>query len=336
MLHNHQLKHFAQAASQIDESPIMVVDVSILQDQCRVFRELFPDITLTYALKCFPDAAVVAAIEDLVDGYDVASVKEIEMLLGAGVKPGQLSYSNPVKQDIAIQQAFTLGVLRFAYQSEAELAKIAQNAPGSSVYLRLDVSSAKGSLDFSSKFGADYNDAVDLLVKAKELDLTVLGVTFHVGSQAQDIAAWKAAIARAAEVMRRTKAVGLTQTELNIGGGFPVIYKPGDLSINDLAMAVNAELAQLKQEFPEIQRIIAEPGRFLTADCAAIVATIIGKETRGGKPWLYLDTGTFQSFIEIFEFNDFMYPVYSMKHIGVDSSETQEYALTGPTCHGVV
>ena len=333
MLKTTQLNQFAATANSINQSPIMVVDKTILKDRATMFKELFPKIEINYALKCFPDAEVVATLDGLVDGYDVASINEIESLLNSGVSPERLSFSNPVKADTAIQAANNHNVRRFAFQSEDELVKIAANAPGSSVYVRLNVHSAAGSLDFSSKFGADPALAISLLQKAAQHGLIPLGVTFHVGSQAQDTTAWKAAIEQAHQIMQNAKELGMVLPELNIGGGYPVEYKTGTLSIVELASVINTELEKIATEFPDT-RFIAEPGRFLTADCAVIVSTVIGKEVRGDTPWLYLDTGTFQSFIEVFEFNEFLHPVYSLKHVlnnDMDAT-TQAYALTGPTC----
>lgn len=332
MLTTAQLRHFALKADSIEQSPFMLVDRSILKDRATMFKELFPKVDLYYALKCFPDNNVVDAIDSLIDGYDVASIPEIDSLVKRGINPDRLSYGNPVKAGAAIAAARDLGVSRLAFQSVNELRKIADNAPGSAVYARIDVTSAEGSLDFSSKFGADPAEAVALLQEAAKLGLTPLGFTFHVGSQAQDMNAWKAAIARAHDLMLEARTVGLKLTELNIGGGFPVIYNEGELSIVEVANTINPELDKISADFPEM-RFIAEPGRFLTADCATIVTTVIGKESRGGIPWLYLDTGTFQSFIELFEFEKFLYPVYSLKHVLSDlKSTTETFALTGPTC----
>lgn len=333
MLTSTQLRNLSDEASDINQSPFMFVDTTILKDRALSFKELFPKIELNYALKCFPDPSVVEVLDGLIDGYDVSSINEIQSLIAQGIDPKRLSFSNPVKASQAIKSAGGLGVDKFAFQSVQELEKIASCSPKSGVYARINVSSAKGSLDFSSKFGVDPKDTLPLLLKARDLGLKPLGVTFHVGSQAQDVLAWKTAIAQAHELMREAQQAGITLPELNIGGGFPVNYHEDELSIVDLAKVINYELERVEQEFPGT-RIIAEPGRFLTADCGAIVSTVIGKETRGTTPWLFLDTGTFQSFIEIFEFERFIYPVFSAKHITNNSAsaKTQTYALTGPTC----
>ncbi len=333
MLTAAQTLNFARNLETLHESPLMLVDSSILTRNCRTFRDLFPNIALFYAYKSSASTDVVSKIDSYVDGYDVASVTEIETLLRCGVTADRMTYSNPVKESQAINRAAELGIQNFAFQSEAELNKIAAQAPGSSVYFRMDVSGAKGSIDFSAKFGADYHDSVILYLKAVELGLQPIGITFHVGSQANDTTAWIKAIERATMVVQMALDAGIKLKVMNIGGGFPVEYTAGTVPIHELAVSINTAIDQVRAQYPDL-RIIAEPGRFITAESAVIVSTIIGKETRGGKPWLFIDTGTFQSFIEIFEFGKFFYPVIAEKHIGqpLGSYQLQNYALTGPTC----
>ncbi len=61
---------------------------------------------------------------------------------------------------------------------------------------------------------------------------------------------------------------------------------------------------------------------------------LFGVETRNGIPWLFLDVGSFQAFLEIFEFNYFPYPVHSLRHLKgeVPIIQAQHYVLTGPSC----
>lgn len=332
MLSLPQRNSFATAAKLYNQTPVLLCDESILIDNCHLFKELFPDIELFYAFKSFDERSVMRTIDGYVDGYDVASTNEIKTLIELGVDVKRMTYSNPVKSIESIQFAAEAGVSRFAFQSEAELHKIASYAPNSSVYVRIAVESSEGALDFSSKFGADPDDAAALLRKAHELSLHPLGLTFHVGSQSQDGSAWEKAIERSSFIMRELAHDGLDLPEINIGGGYPVEYRIGEHDIHAIAKSINTAVTRLKNEFKNI-RVIAEPGRFIGASSGVIATKVIAREERAGKNWLYLDTGTFQSFVEIFEFNEFFYPVYSLRHL-LDSSKVKSdiYTLTGPTC----
>ena len=52
------------------------------------------------------------------------------MVLAAGADAGRISYGNTIKKEADIAAAFAQGVRLFAFDSEAELAKLARAAPG--------------------------------------------------------------------------------------------------------------------------------------------------------------------------------------------------------------
>ena len=44
--------------------------------------------------------------------------------------------------------------------------------------------------------------------------------------------------------------------------------------------------------------LAAEPGRYLVAESAVMVAGVLGREVRAGENWLYLDVGAYNGLIE--------------------------------------
>jgi len=325
-----QLNRFLELiASRRFGTPYMITDLQTIREKCREFKRTFPEIKLFYAAKCFGDSEVLRTIDPLVDGYDIASVAELKKLLGLGVKPDRMTFSNPVKSEKALREANKLGVKRFAFQSTNELLKIKKHVSDAEVYLRVKVADQVSSISFSSKFGCEISEAKELLLFAHSLGLKPIGMTFHVGSQATVGSVWEKAILKCAEVINDLELSGIELSLLNLGGGFPVRYSPDDPTLQDACGAVTQGLA--KAGLPKRVKVMAEPGRFLVADSSAIIATIIGVEERGGVSWLFLDVGTFQAFIEVFEFGHFPYPVYSVDHLmgKGETKNTQTYVLTG-------
>lgn len=331
MLQATELQEFADHATRRRlKTPYMLTDLSIILEQCRVFRQYLPNVELYFAVKCVSDPSVITAIDHLVHGYDVASMAEINQLLTLGVKASRLLYSNPVKSAQAIKAASSCGVNVFAFQSMAELTKIAKYAPGAEVLVRVKMHDSPGAISFSSKFGCRVTEAAQLLAEAKSANLKPLGITFHIGSQANDVVIWSKAIQHAHKIRQEAARMGVIVRVINLGGGFPVQYGASDAKIADLAQGIQATIADEQDDV----EYIAEPGRFITADSSIIVTEIIGVEERQNGPWLYLDIGAFQAFIEVFEFGHFPYPVYSLKHLAELHSKTPSigYTLTGPTC----
>ena len=71
------------------------------------------------------------------------------------------------------------------------------------------------------KFGVLTEEAPDLLVVAKELGLSVIGVSFHVGSGCMDPPVFHRAIAAASWLFNIAHEIGYNFSLLDIGGGFP-------------------------------------------------------------------------------------------------------------------
>jgi ornithine decarboxylase len=315
------------------KTPFMLTDLEVIRSKCLEFKSFLPTVQLYYAVKAYSDKEVINAIDDLVDGYDIASTNEIAKLIKIGVKPTRIAFSNPVKSEAALRQATKMGVNRFAYQSKNELFKIKQCNSSAQVYLRVKVSDQASSIGFSSKFGCEPGEAVGLLEAAKELGLNPIGLTFHVGSQANNTSVWSSALKTCKEIINQASNIGISVNTINLGGGFPVQYTKIDPTISDTASQIKQAINEHIPNYNQMN-FIAEPGRFLVADSSVIVAEIIGVEERGNKTWLFLDVGSFQAFIEIFEFNSFPYPVYSLSHLLSQAStkKTKKYVLTGPSC----
>ena len=113
----------------------------------------------------------------------------------------------------------------FAFDSEAELAKIARAAPGSRVFCRILTTGEGADWPLSRKFGCAPAMARDFLARAAEMGVEPWGVSFHVGSQQKNPAAWEAALAEAAGLFRDLEAVGIELGMVNLGGGFPTAYR---------------------------------------------------------------------------------------------------------------
>jgi ornithine decarboxylase len=311
-------------------TPFMLTNLDIIKENCRNFKAAMPRLKLYYAVKAFYSPEIIRAISGEVDGFDVASLKEIEDLLAIGIKPSRLNFSNPVKSNDSIKKAYKLGIKNFAFQSLSELTKLQLNAPGASVYVRVRLKDSESFVPLSEKFGCNRDEAVDLLLYAQKAGLKPVGLTFHVGSQLLDNSAWESSVRLANNIMHEARVKGIDVNLVNIGGGFPTRYFQDDPDIKMVAPHVNDAL----DKNAEIT-YIAEPGRYIVADSSVIVSKVIGVEQRNGKNWLFIDTGLFQSFLGAMHYDDFPYQPISLSHQRRDRNMNAPiipYILTGPTC----
>jgi ornithine decarboxylase len=210
--------------AMMEDTPFLVCDLDAIGRRYEDLTDLLPGVAVFFAMKSNSSGAVLRRMHDLGGSFEVASVTEMRMAQAAGATPADLLYSNPVKPSEHIAEAAAAGLYRFAFDSEAELRKIAPHAPGSAVYARLRVEDHTSLFPLSRKFGASAGAAGDLLLLAAELGLVPYGVTFHVGSQCTNPMAWERAIEQCGVVMRRLLRAGLRLQMLNIGGGLPARY----------------------------------------------------------------------------------------------------------------
>ncbi|HSX06637.1 MAG TPA: type III PLP-dependent enzyme [Candidatus Saccharimonadia bacterium] len=308
------------------QTPFIVTNLSVVEAKATTFQKLLPKVGIYYAIKANNDPGIIKTLDRYVEGYDVASLGEVKHLISLGVPASKIVYSNPVKIPEHIVGAYGVGVRYFAFDSLAEIEKLAKYAPGSKVYLRLKVSDYGSKFPLSRKFGVDATYALDYCSIASDYGLQVVGVTFHVGSQSENSQVWSEAIKTAGDVIQQLREKGINIELLNLGGGFPADY--GD-PVPGLGQAARVIKAALRAHIPKDICVIAEPGRYMVANAGSVVTTVIGRENRSGVDWLYLDMGTFQGLIEPLEMPNLRYPIVTDKNPRCRKST---FVLSGPSC----
>ena len=319
------IKKFADT----QETPFVVVDRRIIGEHYNDLTTNFPYAKIYYAVKANPDAGILELLKDRGACFDIASIYELDRVLGLGVSPDRCSYGNTIKKRKDIRYAYEKGVRLFASDSEDDLRGIAKEAPGSKVYVRLlTEGSHTADWPLSRKFGCQTDMAVNLLVLAKELGLEPYGVSFHVGSQQRDIGAWDAAIDKVKAIfdwLRDECDIHLKM--INMGGGFPANYIT---RTNDLATYASEITHYLKDDFgDDLPEIILEPGRSLCANAGVLVSEVVlisRKTTTSLHRWVYTDVGMFSGLIETMN-ESIKYPIYIEK-----GGEMEECVIAGPTC----
>ncbi|GAC1372163.1 MAG: type III PLP-dependent enzyme [Aquirhabdus sp.] len=321
-----------QEFSQGKETPFLVVDLEIIRHKYKELTTCFPNAKVHYALKANPGAPVVKLLNELGSSFDIASIFELNRVLECGVTPDRISYGNTIKKAAHVKYAYEKGVRLFVTDSKNDLQSIAENAPGSKIFVRILVEGGEtAEWPLSRKFGCHPDMALDLLVQAKLLGLIPYGISFHVGSQQKDIAVWDAALSKVKYMFDWMKyEENVTLKMINMGGGFPANY----ISEVNPIQTYAEEIARYLQDDhgDEIPEIILEPGRSLVGESGVLVSEVvlISRKSRTDlKRWVYLDVGLFQGLIETLG-ESIKYPIYTPK---MDDKEKEGgVVLAGPTC----
>ncbi|MFG1603956.1 type III PLP-dependent enzyme [Actinoplanes sp. NPDC049265] len=310
-------------------TPYLVTDLDTVAARHAGLERAIPGVRAFYAMKSNPAPEVLAELAARGSGFEIASLGELRMLERAGVDPADVLYSNPVKPPAHVAEAYRAGLWRFSFDSPGELAKLAELAPGSAVYVRLRVDDQASVFPLSQKFGTGVDDAYELLSLAGRLGLRAYGITFHVGSQCGNPLAWRQAIREAGRLMSRLRADGIELTMLDLGGGFPARYVHGVPAIE----TIGAVIADAVDELPYRPELLAaEPGRFLVAESSVLATSVIGRERRGDENWLFVDVSAYHGLMETLQTaNGWDYPLWtSVRHAA--EIPAMRFTVTGPSC----
>jgi ornithine decarboxylase len=314
-----------------DEGPCLVVDLDVVRDNYNSFAKALPDSKVFYAIKANPAPEILKLLVEMGASFDVASVGETEAVLAAGATPDRISYGNPIKKESEIATAYRLGVTLFAIDCEAEAEKIARAAPGSRVICRIHCDNAGADWPLSRKFGCEPAYAADILEFAYRQGLVPHGISFHVGSQQNNVQAWDCALASTAAIFRTCAERGINLSMVNLGGGFPAKYIRKTPKLESYGKAI---FRSLRKHFGNaIPNTIIEPGRGLVGNAGMIEAEVVLIARRNPEDevrWVYLDIGKFHGLAETTD-ESIRYPIKTPK----DRDEMAPCVVAGPTCDSV-
>ncbi|MBI4387911.1 MAG: type III PLP-dependent enzyme [Candidatus Omnitrophica bacterium] len=319
------IENIIRKALKRHKTPLMLIRRSALEQQYFLFRRNLPQVGIYYAIKANPHLTIIKTFIRLGASFDVASATEMNLVLSLGAKPERIIFANPIKSIEDIKHARNRNVKFMVFDNEPELYKIAKHCPKATVLLRIKVGNVGSLVELSLKFGADPDQAVFLLKKAKQLGLNAAGISFHVGSQCTNAENYIEALEVTAAIFGQAKKEELDLNILDIGGGFPIRHFDDDTHPNFETIARQIRI-ELKRLFDKNVRVIAEPGRFLTGPAGTLITQVVGRTFRNNKNYYYLNDGIYGDFSGIV-FDHCKYEFKTLRR-GQKFLST----LAGPTC----
>ncbi|KAF9027506.1 ornithine decarboxylase [Hymenopellis radicata] len=320
------------------ERAFFVADLCEVYRQHQRWRTHLPEVHPHFAVKANPDPYVLRLLAALGAGFDCASNAEINQVLAlGGVSPSQIIFANPCKAASFVRAAARAGVDKMTFDNADELHKIARVHPRAKLVIRILADDSKSICAFNVKFGTPVSNVPALLAQARELNLDVIGVSFHVGSGCYDPSVYTDAIMRCRQVFDMAEEAGYHFNFLDCGGGFEdSLFEQAARYLRDA----------IDEYFPDRSgiKIIAEPGRYYVANAFRLATNIIAKRTPivQGKErpdvMYYINDGVYGSFNCIM----FDHAVAQPYVLSLDSSfhvpSTEPLvssSVWGPTCDSI-
>jgi ornithine decarboxylase len=312
-----------------DESAFYIVNIKKIIEKYELWFKHLPRVKPFYAVKCNPNPIITKLLNELNIGFDCASKNEISQIISQGTDQKNIIYANPCKAASQIIYARSENIDYMTFDNINELYKIKLYHPNAKLILRIAVDDSKSICKFNCKFGADIADIPDILSVAKSLQLNVIGISFHVGSNCLDAKTYYNALADARTIFDIGYDYNFKFTLLDIGGGFPGHNLDDTPTFEEIAKEINRGIDDFFDS--ENINIIAEPGRFFVSSSHTLVANIIGKKTKNNENIYYLNDGIYGSFNCIIF--DHLKPIIQPYNSRDDTK--YKSIVFGPTCDSI-
>ena len=294
------------------------------------FRSVKP--IVCFSVKSNSNITLLKELKKMGSGADVVSIGELLKATKAGINPKKIVFSGIGKTEDEIRMAIKKKVLLINVESESEvnlINKISRKmSRKTSIGIRLNPNvTGKTHQKISTggqneKFGLVYNDFINLSKKIRKMkNLKLNGISVHIGSQITNVKPFKEVLSVLNKIIKKTK---MNFKFIDLGGGMGVSYtkKEKKLNLKKYAQLVNKFIKNKNS------KIIFEPGRFIIANTAILVAKIIYIKKSKNKNFIILDAGM----------NNLMRPaLYDAKHQIIPLKKTNKtfrgnLEFVGPIC----
>ena len=255
-------------------------------------QQVFAPVEFLYSIKCNPNPHILDTLFARGFGADAASLGEVLMAAGHGLKKEQIYFSAPGKTQRDIDKALSKAVLIADSLDEVGRIDKAAKALGVCAEIGLRINPNFSFTDeggHPSKFGIDEDDALALAKANPYEHVKINGIHVHVKSQELDGAVLAAYYGRMIALARRFAAVCGELTYVNMGSGIGVPFADSDseIDLEALHAAAKTPLDAFRADFPGT-RVFIETGRYTTCRSGVYVTKVVDRKVSHGKIYLLL------------------------------------------------
>ncbi len=318
-------------------TPLYVYNERILRQRCREMKSLvkYPKFVVDFSAKANCNLAFLQIVRSEGLEVDAMSPGEIYVERKAGFAPSQIFYIGNNVSEEEMREVVGQGV-RVSVDSLSQLELFGRIAPGGEVAVRFNPGIGAGhhekvvTAGANTKFGVDPQFVPQVKALIAKYGLRLIGLNQHIGSLFMRGEDFTASIARLLEIAKQFPDLQF----LDLGGGFGIPYKKemgeAPLDCASLGEAMDREFFRFAEEYGREVTFRIEPGRYLSAECGVLLATVHSVKENYGKTYVGCDCG----------FNVLQRPIlYNSYHgieiyraSGVPSERMREVTVVGNIC----
>jgi len=333
----------AEIAHELGQTPFYAYEGRAIDQRIQSLKNLFPSVSLHYAIKANPMPELVHFVAQRVDGLDVASAKELKLALASTALEKDISFAGPGKSEPELLAAVEAGVV-INVESERELSRILHISQAlkkrACVALRVNPdfelkSSGMKMAGGAKPFGIDAERIPELLQRMENMDVNFYG--FHIFTGSQNLKSEQLCDAHQQIfnlAFELADATTMPIRKLNIGGGFGIPYFPGETALDLQPVAQNLQplITAAHKKLGDVE-IILELGRYLVGEAGVYVCEVIDKKVSRGETFVITNGGLHHHLAASGNFGQVIrknYPVYLARQMFTGKREVVN--VVGPLC----
>lgn len=321
----------------ITGTPVYIYSFKRVLENYERIRAAFAPLNahLHYSAKANANLSLLKTLVNAGAGIDAVSAGEIHRALQAGAKPDSIVFAGVGKTPNEIGYALEQGIGWINVENVGELRLIndiaaALHRTPVQVALRFNPDITANTHPYiatghgGAKFGLTAETIRNILAEqGKYPHVHIAGIHLHIGSQLHDTDATRQAVEAALDLIAPYPAI----RTVNIGGGLPVAYRPGESLPTFDAFAKT--LTPLLKDYT----VMLEPGRSIIADAGVLVVSIIYVKKQAGQTFLITD-GSMAELIRpaLYQAHHEIVPVMPHSSSGDSHKNPDPVNVVGPVC----
>ena len=283
-------------------SPLYIYNEKILRSCCRDLRGLssLPGFHVNYSAKANTNPALLRIIRSEGLVVDAMSPGELHLNEMAGFTPAEITYvCNNVSAD-ELKNAAGHGCV-VSVDSLSQLDLFGRSVPGGRVMVRFNPGIGAGhnkkvvTGGKKTKFGVD----PDMLPQVEEIvgryQLKLVGVNQHIGSLFMEAGPYLAAMNTLLAMAKKLIGLGYPLEIIDFGGGLGMPYHKYEgqprMDMEELGKAIHTCLSEWAEATGYKGRFFIEPGRYVVAECGAVLGTVHATKNNGPHRFVGTDIG---------------------------------------------
>lgn len=321
------------------ETPFYYYDTTLLKKTLETIKRAAPSsYHIHYALKANAHPRLLELIRKAGFGADCVSGNEVKRAVECGFPHKNIVFAGVGKSDKEINYALDQDIFSFNVESLHELQVLnelsAAKNKKADIALRINPNVDAHTHKYittgleENKFGINPHEFETVLEELKKLQhLHFIGLHFHIGSQIQDLAAFKNLCLRVNEINKWFIQKGTFPKHINLGGGLGINYmEPDAQAIVDFEsyFSVFKQFLELNPD----QQVHFELGRSIIAQCGSLISRVLYIKNGINTNFAILDAGMTELI------RPALYQAYhkieNLSQAG--NSKMKKYDVVGPIC----